>query len=299
MLSLGAIVVTVACSSRIPGSYLGRPGEVPHGNVRRTADSGVYTFESPLNFCRGTRWIISGTMASQWPDEPKPVLVGRATPIQVIDQRHVECGDLDDRLSMVTGDLVHYRDSHGQERYALASDVYSQQQYDDYAQQERAVNQSIGKRPIGKAPKPLVPLEWGVLKYGYEGALDKVTHENMNITVTHITTVCSFRAADYYLSLARAAFDAKKYDLARRLSWSAYEYVGQCHGGHAELESGDTLLVFSKAEIRLGLLTAGKNDADSAASDYVGCKDAEDLDQPTRDYCAAQQAVAHDLMLNG
>ncbi len=282
-------------------AYIGKPGPIPHTKTMPAPEYGAYTFASPLNFCRGARWIISGTMAPLWPDEPKPLLVKRGTAIEVIDEEHIDCSTLDDRLSMVSGDLVHYRPAGGgQDRYVASTDVFSQSQYNDYANREAQLRHALAMRPrVAQAPAPLISPGPLVAQYGYEEALNKTINENVDATVTH-NAPCSVPAAQYYLDQARGAFVSKDYIRARTLSWSAWEYSGSCNEKRGSQEQGDALLIFSKAEIRLGNLTGGKNDADASASSFADCASAEDVyDQATRDYCAARRSEAHDIVQNG
>ena len=126
-------------------AYIGPPGPIPRTQTIPANEYGAYTFSSLLNYCRGMRWIISGTMASLWPDEPRPILVKRGTEIEVLDRQHVECADLDERLSMVNGDLVHYAPvDGGGDRYVAESDVHTMGEYQRYAREQR--NGSVGER---------------------------------------------------------------------------------------------------------------------------------------------------------
>ena len=283
-------------------SYIGPPGPIPNTKIMPANQYGAYTFASPMNFCRGARWIIRGTMASLWPDEPHPVLVKRGTAVRVLDQQQVDCGSLDDRLSYVQGDLVRYQPlAGGADRYVAASDIHSQQEYDAYKEREAAIRRATAPhhRTIAKAPAPLIAPEAIVLNYGYEGALDQQINHNVDATITH-NAPCSIAAAQNYLGEGQAAFAAKNYTKARLLSWSSWEYSGSCNEKRGSQEQGDALLIFAKSEIRLGKLTAGKNDADAAASSYSECVSAEDVyDQATRDYCSERHAEATDIVQNG
>jgi hypothetical protein len=202
---------------------------------------------------------------------------------------------------MVSGDLVHYQTEDGNDRYVSANDVYTQGQYDAYRAHQTALAKATKAqaRATHVHALPLVTLEPIVAQYGYEEALNKTINENVDATVTH-NEPCSVSNAQYFNAVARSAFVVKDYTKARLYAWSGWEYAGSCHNDVGSKESGDSLLIFSKSEIRLGLRTAGKNDADAAASSYLSCQDAENVyGEDDRDYCEAHRLEAEDIVKNG
>jgi hypothetical protein len=232
---------------------------MPKSQSLARREYGAFTFASKLNFCRGVRWIMSGAMASLWPDEPDPVFVRRGTPVEVLAHEHVECGELDDRLSVVTGDLIHYRPVDGSEdRYVLESDVYSAQQYKEYSNRKRgaplAVESQDTRLPRVNVPPPI----W--LK-GYEGGLSDIVKavevgRYISGESPRYPSYCNTTTASRYVDAAKSAFEEKSYNEARMYAYGAEEATGKClNNNHPALIEGDGFLLMSKAELRLGIET--------------------------------------------
>lgn len=304
LLAVGlAIAVLAACAteSKVTSddlAYIGNPGPVPNLKSMPAQMYGAYTFASPENFCRGTRWIISGSMASLWPQEPVPILVKRGTKISVLERKHIACGDIDDRLSVVSGDLVRYQPaSGGDERWVRADDVHTPSEYEAYARSQQhssAVAQQRAKRARTRPLAPY-PVPEAVLKLGFMGALD--AHINHGAPSVVYQSSCNPERAQAYVDAARIAFADKQYDRARRLAFSGEATTDTCHKqDHIAKINGDAFLLMAKAELRLGMLTAGKNEADAAAGSYVECSFGDNGYPPdVVEFCIAHRQEAHEI----
>lgn len=280
-------------------AYIGPPGSVPRRERMQANEFGAYTFSSEINFCRGARWIVSGTMSSQWPNEKVPRLVRRGTRVEVVEKKVVRCGNLDERLSMVTGNLVEYRAGH-ERRWVRSEDMYSARQYSIYAKGE--LQSHVAQRRISLSSRPLPPVTIPsiILRYGYEDGMGRL-FEAGKTDSAYGHEKCDVAVAARYALAAKAEFSAKNYDSARRLAFGSARFTGQCHEwDHYAVASGDGMLTFSMAEIRLGSLTAGKNDADAAAASFHECA-RSDKGYPvvTQSYCQTKLDEAHAIVRNG
>ena len=288
-----------ACASNTETAqtvFIGKPGA--------PATGGAFTFASPMNYCRGVRWIISGTMASVWPDEPHPIRVRQGSSIQVLGTDTVSCGELDDRLTMVPDtNLIHYKSSDGDsDRYVREADTYTSTEYKLFsvhqqrmqAQHAAQVQKALTSRV--KLPPPDIPPP--MLVSGYEDGFQALMKTE---TAGDYPSRCNVAMANEYVDSARAALLKRHFDAARRLAYGAVEYTDRCHSDrdHPDRARGDGLLIFSKAEIRLGMLTAGKNDADAAAASYVECTTDNGYDADSVQYCEEHRTEANKIMKNG
>ncbi|MDP9025750.1 MAG: hypothetical protein M3N13_10300 [Candidatus Eremiobacteraeota bacterium] len=147
---------------------------------------------------------------------------------------------------------------------------------------------------------PTVTIPPEILTYGFEDGLKRLSDAGRFMSAYKPNT-CDVNLATNYVRAARAAFASKNYDAARRLAYGTVGTVGNCHDtDRYAVASGDGMLLFSKSEIRLGMLTAGKNDADSAAADYLGCSQTDKgYSEETQAYCQAKREEAHDIVKNG
>ncbi len=296
-------VLLFGCSTTQNLEYLGRPGPIPKTKHMLVRDYGVYTFASQTNFCRGEPWLVRGSKIPLWPDEPRPELVKRGTRIIVLSREHVDCGELDDRLSLVSGDLVSYHPAEGgSDRYAYERDVYSQQDYDAYAKVQRIVTARERSAQANARVKHIAPfpVPAPILERGYEAALDDyISHGGPNPNAYRMS--CSPQLAQSYVVAGKAAFADKHYDLARRVAFGAIANTDHCHSSdHVEVIRGDAFLIMSKSELRLGMLSAGKNEGDAAAGSFVECSDTDSgYSEETAQYCRQRREEAHDIAQNG
>lgn len=277
-------------------SFIGAPGSPPKTATMSAAEFGAYTFASELNFCRGERWIISGTMAPLWPNETHPVLVRRGTPIEDRGHVHVDCGSLDDRLSLVHGDLVRYRTAkNARDRYVRSDDVYSVAQYAAYEQRQRAAKAEERRRSAKAIRERLEPVAMPapIAAAGYEDGFAALVRAGNGLGKHY---PCDVAKAERYVEAARRAFTARAYESARTTAYGGVAYTDSCVPQlHPDRVRGDALLIFSKAELRMGRITAGKNDADAAAASYVDCASPDGYSEDTVAYCRSHRQEAHDI----
>jgi len=256
---------------------------------------GAYTYGSKINFCRGTRWIISNTMSELWPDEPTPKIIKRGTSIEIIGRENVDCGDLDQRLSLVQGSLVEYR-ANGDDRFVAENDVYTQAQYDAYRRKQKIAHEAEMHRHAMEATiavnrLALVPIPNAIKLAGYEGGLQKAMDAGQMPIIA-----CDVPKAQRYVDAARTAFLSGSYESARANAYSATAYIGNCHKQDMYARTdGDADLLFAKSELRLGMLTAGKNDADMAAGDYISCNEDHGYSSDDVAWCVSHRQEAHDI----
>src|SRR5579862_3155916 len=284
-------------------AYIGPPGSVPKVAGLPRSAYGAWTFESPLNFCRGVRWILSGKMAPQWPDEPEPVFVKRGTAIEILQRQQVECGELDQTLALVNGALVQYRQMDGSDsRYALESDVYTPEQYREYAGHKKAarMNAVVKSQALPRVNVP--PMLW---TKGYEGGLSdlfKVGDAGLYLAgkLHGYPMSCNLAMAARYADAARAAFAGQRYNVVRMYAYGVEHYTETCaRSQHPARLEGDGLLLLSKAELRLNMLTAGKNDADAAAAAFLDCDADDGYDDDSVQYCLERRLEAEGIVKNG
>jgi hypothetical protein len=199
--------------------------------------------------------------------------------------------------------LIHYKSPDGgTDRYVREADTYNSIEYKMYLihqQRMQAQHATDVKKALSfriKLPPADIPAQ--MLASGYEDGLQALVKAEMaNDYPGH----CNVARANEYVDAARAALLEKRYDTARRLAYGAVEYTDQCHTDrdHPDRARGDGLLIFSKAEIRLGMLTAGKNDADASAATYMDCTTDNGYDAQSALYCEEHRAEANDIMNNG
>jgi hypothetical protein len=104
-----------------------------------------------------------------------------------------------------------------------------------------------------------------------------------------LETVAALREKDFS-KLAGLIDGAKKFDLFKADDLF-YEQLNELRG------SG--LLLLSKAEHRLNMLTAGKNDADAAAAAFVNCDADDGYDDDSVQYCLERRIEAEGIVTNG
>lgn len=198
---------------------------------------------------------------------------------------------------MVSAELVHYRGA-GQEGYASSSDVYTTEAYAAYAaaQRAKAANaRAAARRNVSlRGHLEPVPMPASVRAMGYESSI------LVGLARSPIWR-CDVPRAAGYVEAARSAFSAKSYSIARAYAWSGVVYTSDCHNEDRNANTyGDAMLIFAKSEIRLGNLTAGKNDADAAAASYGECMSHDELfDDTTRAYCDQHHDEAKNISDNG